>query len=244
MRRFGIEASRIVDCHAPFPIWLLNASAVRGEGALEMLARGERDRANRFHSARSRARYIAAHAALRLLVERYFGIPDHRQVYEISNLGKPHLVDFPQVQCSLSYSGDRALVATAPAREIGVDIEHVREIEDIAEIVRCHFTSREQAMLEMQVDDALAFQRCFLAIWTRKEACLKAIGRGLTFPLAKVHCGAEKRIEAVVIEDDRLQAGAIDIDDAYVGSWAQAHRPPLSYHSGDERDLSSQPVLG
>jgi len=98
--------------------------------------------------------------------------------------GKPELPQFPgmpPLRFNLSHSAGMAMVAVALEREVGVDVERVRPIEDIGSIVKRYFAPGEQSIWRGLPDGEQlgAFFRC----WTRKEAYLKARGVGLTLGL-------------------------------------------------------------
>jgi len=97
--------------------------------------------------------------------------------------GKPHLgaEQASGLQFNLSHSGDQALLGCARDRELGVDIELWRSLGDEAALVRRYFSVAEQhayAALPAAAQTAAFFQ-----CWTRKEAYIKAVGRGLGLPL-------------------------------------------------------------
>lgn len=88
--------------------------------------------------------------------------------------GKPFLPDNPDVQFSLTHSGDQA-VCVLDNHAVGVDIEAVRAVRYEA-LARRHFTPEENEWLAAQ-DDKL---RAFFRLWTAKESALKARGEGLS----------------------------------------------------------------
>ncbi len=144
-----------------------------------MLSAAERDRANRFVFERDRRRYLAAHAGLRELLAARTGVPAAALVFEEGPFGKPALAG-QHCSFNMSHSEDVALVALADAGvgEIGVDVEMLRAMPDAAALARQNFSASENAELAAlpSGDQSLAF----LLGWTRKEACLKAIGSGLS----------------------------------------------------------------
>jgi 4'-phosphopantetheinyl transferase len=82
---------------------------------------------------------------------------------------------------NLAHAGGRALFAFTRTAEIGVDLENVREVEEMECIADRYFAAPEAAALralprELRVG-------AFFRIWTRKEAVVKAIGDGLGRPL-------------------------------------------------------------
>lgn len=94
--------------------------------------------------------------------------------------GKPYLKDYPEFHFNVSHSGTKVLFACSD-REVGCDIEErPREVEGI--VKRCFTTEEQKAYFgagERRSD-------VFIAIWTRKESYLKAIGVGLHEELSRV----------------------------------------------------------
>ena len=150
-------------------------------GALEVLDDDERARAARFVFDRHRSRFIAAHACLRLLLGQYIGQAPAALRFTAGARGKPRLLDEgTDVRFNLSHSGDRALIAVSVGIEVGVDIEQARP-EALLDLARRFFAPGEVAALEAlpMAEQPGAFVRG----WTRKEAFIKALGDGLSFPL-------------------------------------------------------------
>ena len=98
--------------------------------------------------------------------------------------GKPYLVDAPPgLEFNLSHTEGFCLVGVTRGAAIGVDIERVRATDDMPQLVRQCFSRAEQREFErLAVADRC---RAFFKGWTRKEAFIKAIGDGLSYPLEK-----------------------------------------------------------
>jgi 4'-phosphopantetheinyl transferase len=219
--RHGI-AARLLANHPPaLPLWLVDARHPPRPSALALLSGAERDRAGRFRTRPLRDRYIAAHAALRLLGEHRYGIPASQQRWEAGALGKPRLADVPGAQCSLSYTATSALVGWAEGGEIGVDIEANRRIADAPELMRVYYTPAEQAERDRLEPGGRAFARAFLTVWVRKEACVKALGEGLSIPLDTVHCGTGSNDTPVQVGESLLDTGVIEPPGELLVAWAR-----------------------
>jgi phosphopantetheinyl transferase (holo-ACP synthase) len=104
---------------------------------------------------------------------RLCGHPDH---------GKPHLVGAPDFDLSLAHAGPTMAVAIGRGRTVGVDVETMDRLRFDLRSARGVFTPPESAVLAKEPDWRLPT----LALWTRKEAVVKAIGRGLAHPLDRV----------------------------------------------------------
>lgn len=211
----GITGERI---RAPFPLWLVSAGEESEACVSALLSPEEQARADRFRIDAFARRYRAAHGALRLLVEAEFGVAAARQRYGANDFGKPHLLDVPHVQCNVSYSGTFALVALARGMEIGIDIERVRSIEDAAGLAAMYYTDRELMQLNEMSDDRS--DHAFLTVWVRKEACSKALGKGLSIAPSSFECGVGCGPRNVLVDGEVVESDVVDPKGSMLMSWA------------------------
>jgi 4'-phosphopantetheinyl transferase len=181
----------------PFEVWRVN---LRQEGPpLGVLSSTERERAARFVFAKDRQRFEVAHGALRTCLGQRIGASPASLRFACAAFGKPALEPIPGLpECAfnLSHSGDVALIAMGNGAALGVDIECWRAMPDAVDLAMHHFAAGEIAALK----EAAQSQRdgLFLRIWTRKEACLKAIGMGLSSPTNSFDVGAHNQGETLV----------------------------------------------
>jgi 4'-phosphopantetheinyl transferase len=148
------------------------------------LAPHERAHARRYHHERDRRRNTVGRARLRELLAAYTGSASAQLEFASGPHGKPALAGDDAgaaLQFNLSHSAGRALLAVVRARAIGVDIEEVRDIAESELIARRHFAPAEFAQW-LALPAARRIEG-FYAVWTRKEAYLKAIGAGLSIDL-------------------------------------------------------------
>ena len=149
-----------------------------------ILSVDELKRAERFHFDLHRGHFVAGRGILRHLLSLYTGInPEQLQLAYTRN-GKPFLPgmeDESGIRFNLSHSGGMAVYAFTRGREVGVDIEYQRPIDDIDRIAERNFSAKEYSTLGTlpEAERLEAFYLC----WTRKEAFIKAIGEGISFPL-------------------------------------------------------------
>ncbi|MEQ1804968.1 MAG: 4'-phosphopantetheinyl transferase superfamily protein [Burkholderiaceae bacterium] len=176
---------------------MVNLEGQPSPAMLSWLSAAERAKASRFVFGRDRRRYEAAHTMLRQLLAPRTGVaPQDLQFFE-GPFGKP--APCPPCECvfNLSHSEDDAAVLIAAQGEIGVDIEALRSMPDAQDLAQRNFSAEECSALG-DIDPALSDQ-AFLTGWTRKEACLKAIGSGLsiaprTFTAGIAHDALRTRI--------------------------------------------------
>ena len=87
-----------------------------------------------------------------------------------------------------SHSGDHALVAIARGIAPGVDVERRRAQPRALELARRYFDAAEATALAALPEGAR--DEAFLALWTAKEALLKAHGRGIGYGLQRLRVAA------------------------------------------------------
>lgn len=119
--------------------------------------------------------------------------------------GKPALAG-GELHFNSSRSGPEALIGLSRERSVGVDIERIRTVDDAEVLARAHFTEAESTYLRNGRSATTRSLR-FLECWTRKEACVKALGLGLLIPLPRVEVGpaGERRSVQIPLSTGNVQ---------------------------------------
>ena len=180
-------------------LWLAFLDGPAQGDAARWLSRTEQERAARFVFARDAARYRAAHVLLRRLLERHCGVPAGEE-FGTGAHDKPHLVPGNRWGFNLSHSGDLALVGIGPGDGIGVDVDVLREVDDVWPLAEQNFSANEYR--ELRRTPAAQVARAFLSGWTRKEACLKAVGSGLSIAPASFDVGLAPGLKVLALPSD------------------------------------------
>src|SRR6185437_5172724 len=142
------------------------------------LSEDERRRAQRYAFLRDRVRFIAARSFLRRTLGRHRGVDPASLRFAYGLCGRPELEGAHALQFNLSYSGDQAVLAISYDGPLGVDLEVRRPLPDLEGQLRAFHAQSEH-------DRSAAF----LALWTRKEAALKAMGAGFSIDPRSLHVG-------------------------------------------------------
>lgn len=146
---------------------------------LQLLDPEERTRANRFKFALHRQRFIIAHTGLRSILSLYLNIsPSSIQIHKTPE-GKPYL-EQSELQFNLSHSHDLAVYAFTTHTPVGIDIEKIRDTYNEG-VAQRFFSVNEYEAFSKQPNEQKQVE--FFRIWTSKEALIKALGKGLRFPL-------------------------------------------------------------
>lgn len=148
----------------------------------ETLADDERRRAERFHFEKDRRYFTAARGAMRILLADYVARRPQEVRFAYGNYGKPRLADEADLRFNLTHSHGLALLAVTRGRDLGVDVEHLRDVAgDGGPLAERFFSPREAAVLRSLPPEQR--REAFFHCWTRKEAYIKANGKGLSLPL-------------------------------------------------------------
>lgn len=148
------------------------------------LSTDEKERSQRLHFHEHRNYYIAGRGILRCLIAYYTGMAPEQVCFDYTSNGKPFLMNPTggnQLNFNLSHSGQLVVYVFTLNRRVGVDIEQLRFISEIEQIAVSNF-SREEYLELLEVVES-AQLKAFFNCWTRKEAFIKAIGDGISFPL-------------------------------------------------------------
>ncbi|HEX7318154.1 MAG TPA: 4'-phosphopantetheinyl transferase superfamily protein [Pyrinomonadaceae bacterium] len=179
----------------------LDVGAGRVRDLRDLLSPDELERAARFRFERDRCHFVAARGLLRCILGLYLRVSPARVGFTYSAYGKPLLKEDERrwLRFNLSHSRGLALFAFAHGREVGVDIEYVRDELAEGEIAERFFAPREVAALRAL---PVALQpRAFFDCWARKEAYVKARGEGLSHPLDRFEVALAPHEPAVFLND-------------------------------------------
>jgi 4'-phosphopantetheinyl transferase len=177
----------------------LDISPVQEKIALVSLSHNECERANRFHFSIHKRRFIAARCALRHIISLYLSVPPKDILFSYSEYNKPYL-KWPAhslLQFNLSHSDTMAMYAFTLNNPIGIDIEKVKN-DYSARLVKRFFSSIEyERFTQLSSNDQI---RGFYRLWSRKEAIIKAIGKGLSIPLSSFSVSMKDESEMITID--------------------------------------------
>jgi len=192
---------------------------IRGaESLLSSLNAEERARAARFRVERMREQFIVARGQLRTLLAHYLGLLPGEIPLQYEEQGKPHLPPEFGLHFNLSHTDGLAIFALSRDL-VGIDVERVRSLPEAENLVARFFSKREG--VEFLALHPEARSTGFMRAWTRKEAVLKALGRGV---LALDTC------EVTFAEDEPARVRCLDGDYSAGADWElEAWEPAAGY---------------
>ncbi|MEO1962705.1 MAG: 4'-phosphopantetheinyl transferase superfamily protein [Cycloclasticus sp.] len=157
-------------------VWKLKLSDSLDGLSLAVLSEEEVEKVSRLRSSKLRARALSMRVQLRQLLSLYLDLKPIDIHFQHAEFGKPSIIN-SALSFNVSHSADTALVAIGLCRELGVDIEQWRELDNLDGLVQRNFSSDEKEQW-LSINDEEK-QQTFFNIWTCKEAFIKATGRGL-----------------------------------------------------------------
>lgn len=148
------------------------------------LSEEEALRIGRLIRASDRERYVFAHGMLRSVIGYYIGCSPRDIVFKFNAFGKPSLSGSEEpgsIHFNMAHSGDVVLLALCRQSDIGIDVEKIRDIPKIYQMIDHNFSSEERGYLHNLPVNRL--RESFFAQWVLKESFIKGLGVGLSYPL-------------------------------------------------------------
>jgi 4'-phosphopantetheinyl transferase len=171
-------------------VWITIPESVRDDGKLQqltaILSAEELDRYRRFHFQADRHRYLVSHALLRESLSRYVDLPPADWYFSVGEHGRPEIANpgTPPLRFNLTHTAGLTACVVTLADSCGIDAEKIAGRHNPTGVAKRMFSeaeARELGQLQGQ-----AYQEHFFTRWTLREAYVKAIGVGISFPTRKL----------------------------------------------------------
>lgn len=208
--------------HDEAHLWLAACGCDDAQTFAGLLSDDERRRAAGFATRRLADESVIQRATLRSVLAAYLDQAPAEIAIVAEAQGKPVLAQRgSNLAFNLSHSGDWLLIGVARKRHIGVDIQIERANTRCLDLARRFFAEDEAQMLAVLPPDEQT--RRFFALWTLKEAYLKATGEGISGGLHRVRITLNERGEAQLADADardQWQLRRLDVCDNYAAAMA------------------------
>ena len=185
-----------------------------------MLSPEEQKRVNNLKFRLLRDRQIISRGILRQVLSKYLNIDIKRIEFTYNKFGKPSLspkLDDFNLHFNMSHSEQLGIFAFAIGSAIGVDVEEIKGSLNFEDVIELCFSDFEKSWF---YDIAPGMRKeVFYKIWTAKEAFIKALGTGFSFPV--------KNIEFKLNRDNNLSFHSISGDYNFVRKWENFSFNPL-----------------
>jgi 4'-phosphopantetheinyl transferase len=152
----------------------------------------EAQRHRRFHFERHRHQYLLSHALLRKTLSRYAACSPAEWEFTYSEHGRPEIATagVPDIRFNLTHTDGLSACVVTLGNSCGIDSEKLMARHNPGGVARRMFSAAEYATLQKLEGDS--FLDYFYRHWTLREAYVKAIGIGITFPTKKLQFVTEE----------------------------------------------------
>jgi 4'-phosphopantetheinyl transferase len=188
---------------------------------MEILSKDELRKANSFHFEKDAARYACSRAFLRRILGEYLKIEPRMIEFSYNQYGKPYLAGC-NIKFNVSHSRGRVLCAITLNDELGVDLEHTEKDFDFIETAEKCFSETELGILKGVPKSKQ--REAFYKIWTKKEAVVKAIGKGISTPLTEFTVPLKEK-GSLVIENKKWHIESLEIGENFAAAIAVGRKP-------------------
>lgn len=148
---------------------------------ISCLPKTRRDEIHSFKHEIDAQRTVLGEALLRTIASKTIGVKNINIVLAKNAFGKPFLPDYPHFHFNISHAG-KWVVCAIDNLPLGIDIERLLPVNP--GITR-RICSKEEYEDLQNLDEKQRLSY-FYELWTLKESLVKAIGRGLPFPLNSI----------------------------------------------------------
>lgn len=182
-----------------------------------LLNTSEIERAQRYYHQKDSNRFIVCRGLLKLILAKEIGVDVSRIELSKDANKKPFLAFCPELHFNVSHAENYALIALG-VQELGVDVEYLSKDFNFIEILPTVFSAPEISV----VLTAENKNKTFYKLWTRKEAIVKATGKGIDDNLVEIDVLDEAEyIEASAFQSKQhMQVFSFDVDQDYIGALA------------------------
>ncbi len=175
-------------------VWQVNTTRIDRSLQKSLLDQSEQVRAAKIQNLQMRDQYICTRIFSRLILGDWLDI-DPQKIAFSYDTGKPICLNQGAPNFSLSKRENWIAMAVS-AEPIGIDLERIDPQAADRHVIEELFSSAERDLLAKLKEPAATLAYFFM--WTQKEACSKATGRGAELDFAKIQTSPEGGLVTII----------------------------------------------
>jgi 4'-phosphopantetheinyl transferase len=206
--------------HDDIHIWSmsLTCSAEQERSFALLLSPDERERAKRFRFPEHRRRFIVARSVLRQILSFYTEIAPDEIAFSYGNHGKPALAASLTEPLFFNLAHSEELAVYAIARQpCGIDIEKIKTNYEPGLPERFFSAFECESLSQLTIAERVT---AFYQIWAKKEAIIKASGKGVATSLAVFSVSVENITEKIQSDDETWYLQPLHLNPAFAAALA------------------------
>ena len=181
-----------------------------------LLNTSEIERAQRYYHQKDSNRFIVCRGLLKLILAKECGVDISRIELSKRSNKKPFLALYPELHFNVSHAENYAIIAVGK-EELGVDVEYLSKDFNYSEILSTVFNESEINVILTAKNK----NKTFYKLWTRKEAIVKATGKGIDDNLININVlDGDNFIDSIFQSKQNMQVVSFDVDQDYLGALA------------------------
>jgi 4'-phosphopantetheinyl transferase len=174
------------------------------ERFLRLLDDVEQGRFEAYRQEADKRRFLTGRVLAKTVAAERLGIPLESVKFDATceDCGKPHgrpRIPGADLALSISHSGELIGLAATPSIPVGLDVETTTRRADDGLIEYALSPAETASLAGLPEEDRAA---AFFVYWTRKEAVMKATGKGLRIPLKSITFSRHDEPARLVSSDD------------------------------------------
>ena len=185
----------------------------------------EIDRSKKYYKEIDKNRFIICRSLLKFVLSIHTKSDIKQIKLDYQKNKKPYLSSHPSVFFNVTHSEYYGLIAIAN-RAIGIDIEHIDKPYDVVNSLEHIYNDKEISLIQNAIDKNYTFH----SIWTRKEAFVKALGKGIDDDFSKVPSidGLHILDSSITKSKKNWKIQGFEITDNYIGAVAYEEKETCS----------------
>lgn len=177
----------------------------------------EINRAKRFYKEIDKDRFIIYRSMLKFIVAAYTKLDVTKIHFDYHSNKKPYLSSHPWLCFNISHSEDFAVIAIS-LNKVGIDIEYSAKDFAFNNLLPDIFNNNEV----LAIENAVNKKDVFYHSWTRKEALVKGLGKGIDDDFKNIpSLDGHHRVDTTILKNaEKWQVTSFELADNYVGAIA------------------------
>ena len=182
-------------------VWLITPESVYDLAILKhchnILDANEREKFSRFVHSDDRHCYLVSHALVRSVLSCYAEIAPSDWSFSQGKHGRPEIISDARTRLrfNLTHTSGLAACIVTLDDDCGIDAERLRHRSDPLGVAKRMFSTPELEQLKQHAGQA--FLEYFYERWTLREAYVKALGIGISFPTHQLCFSVDNEIATV-----------------------------------------------
>lgn len=183
----------------------------------QFLTSKELKKAQRFFKEIDRSRFIIYRSILKFVLAAHTKLNVKNIYLDYQFNKKPYLASHPWLFFNLSHSEDFAAIAVS-RKNVGLDIEYMSKDFNFTSLLPDVFDDNQV----LQIQNAADKKHAFYTSWTRKEAFVKALGKGIDEDFKQIpSLDGQHKIDFSLIKNSKnWQVNSFNLADSYLGAVA------------------------